>query len=278
MRKLRDFQSFVYSLSLHIIAITETWLSPSIFDGEILSTGFTLYHKDRKTRGGGVLLAIHHSLPSLQLQSPPDLEVVTVQIMTRGTPLICIVYVPPNSDNNYCLAIVDYLNSISANHQILILGDFNSPDICWSTLTGHSSSSRALSDLLFRHNLSQLVDFLTHVSGSTLDLIIRSPGFNVTDLKILPLSTLQSDHHMLGFSLPLLNHSAHATSSLSRVSLDYRQADFDAISSFLLDYDFSSYYKSYDIQFLWGYLKDTILSSISLFTPAVKKRSHCYPQ
>ena len=137
---MRDFQSFVYSLSLHIIAITETWLSPSIFDGDILSTGFTLYHKDRKTHGGGVLLAIHHSLPFLQLQSPPDLEVVTVQIMTRGTPLICIVYIPPNSDNNYCLAIVDYLNSISANHQILILGDFNSPDICWSTLTGHSSS------------------------------------------------------------------------------------------------------------------------------------------
>ena len=83
---------------------------------------------------------------------------------------------------------------------------------------------------------------------------------------------------MLGFSLYLLTHSAYTTSSLSRVSLDYRRADFDGISCFLLDHDFSSYYKSYDIEFLWRYLIDTILSSISLFTPAVKKRFHYYPQ
>ena len=76
----------------------------------------------------------------------------------------------------------------------------------------------------------------------------------------------------------LKTHSAYAASSSFRVFLDYRQADFDGISSFLLDYDFSSYYKSYDIEFLWGYLKDTILSSIYLFAPADKKRSHCYPQ
>ena len=113
---------FVYSSSLHVVAITESWLSPSIFDGEVLPTAFTLYCKDRTTRGGGVLLAIHHSLPSCQFDSPSNLEIVTVQLMIMGSPLICVVYVPPNSDTSYYGSLISYLDSISATHRIIILG------------------------------------------------------------------------------------------------------------------------------------------------------------
>ena len=49
------------------------------------------------------------------------------------------------------------------------------------------------------------------------------------------------------------------------------------MSSFLLDHDFSSYYQSSDIEFLWHYIKDIILSFISLYTPVIKKRSHHQP-
>ena len=68
---------------------------------------------------------------------------------------------------------------------------------------------------------------------------------------------------MLGFSLPLLTHSAHATSSLSRVSLDYRQADFDGISPFLVDHDFSSYYNLTILSFFGGTSK-TLYSHLFL--------------
>lgn len=177
--RLHDFQSFVYSSSFHIVAIVETWLSSFIFDNEILPTGYTLYRKDRASRGGGVLLAIHNSIPSLQLKSPLDLEIITVQLRARGNLVICLVYMRPNSDFSYCSKLFDYLSSISDTHQTLILGDLNSPDICWSTLSGQSSTSRVLCDLVFHHNLSQLVDFPTHTSGNILDLI----GLVITDLK-----------------------------------------------------------------------------------------------
>ena len=66
------------------------------FDGEVLPTGSTLYCKDRTTHGGGVLLAIYHSLPSRQFEAPSNLEIVTVQLTIMGSTLICVVYIPPN--------------------------------------------------------------------------------------------------------------------------------------------------------------------------------------
>ena len=38
--------------------ITETWLSESIHNNEILPVGYNIIRKDRKAGGGGVLLAI----------------------------------------------------------------------------------------------------------------------------------------------------------------------------------------------------------------------------
>jgi len=48
-----NFQSFVYSLSYKVVAVTETWLSDHIYDREILSNGFMIFHNIRNTRGAG---------------------------------------------------------------------------------------------------------------------------------------------------------------------------------------------------------------------------------
>ena len=43
VNKLHNLSSFVYSLNYQIIAITETWLTSSIYDNEILPSQFTIY-------------------------------------------------------------------------------------------------------------------------------------------------------------------------------------------------------------------------------------------
>ena len=73
MNKLSYFQSFVYASNFQIISLSETWLSEAITDLEILPQGYSLYRKDRGSRGGGVMLAISNTLPSKQVLSPPDL-------------------------------------------------------------------------------------------------------------------------------------------------------------------------------------------------------------
>ena len=71
-----------------VYCITETWLSNSVFDCEILPCEYTLYRKDRGSRGGGVLIAVSDSVPSVLISSPEDLEIITVNIPIT----LCTVY------------------------------------------------------------------------------------------------------------------------------------------------------------------------------------------
>ena len=79
MRKLNKFQSFIYSNSYEIVCITETWLSDAVFD-EIIPKNYSIYRKDRKSRGGGVLVAISDSISSNLIPSPNTVELIAVSI------------------------------------------------------------------------------------------------------------------------------------------------------------------------------------------------------
>ena len=60
--QLNSFQSYILSRDFDLRAITETWLSNSILNGEILPSNYTIYRRDRASRGGGVLLAVKDHL------------------------------------------------------------------------------------------------------------------------------------------------------------------------------------------------------------------------
>jgi len=55
-------QYFAYSHNFDVIAITETWLSNSIYDKEILPMNYKIYRNDRGCRGGGVLLPVQDNI------------------------------------------------------------------------------------------------------------------------------------------------------------------------------------------------------------------------
>ena len=129
-------QQAVWFSSIAIFALTETWLSDSFCDGEILPSHFTVYRHDRSSRGGRVLLAVHSSLSSSCFDSPPDLEVVcaTVANGSGSDILFCLIYVPPQVDTLYHSRLIQFFESLLClGHHVIILGDFNAPDICWAT-------------------------------------------------------------------------------------------------------------------------------------------------
>ena len=54
-----NLQDFIYSESIHVVFLTETWLSEKHFDREILPLDYNVFRVGRKCRtGGGVLIAI----------------------------------------------------------------------------------------------------------------------------------------------------------------------------------------------------------------------------
>jgi len=84
------------------------------------------------SRGGGVLAAVDESIPSSLIDSPPNLEIIVVQLGLTY-PILCTVYIPPNSSDSFDI-LIPLLNILSSSTPCFIVGDFNLPDICCSTL------------------------------------------------------------------------------------------------------------------------------------------------
>lgn len=68
----------VFSRSISVFCVTESWLSEKISDGEILPSNYIIYRHDRGSKGGGVLTAVSREISSRKMSSNPKLEAVSV--------------------------------------------------------------------------------------------------------------------------------------------------------------------------------------------------------
>ena len=271
-QKLTSFQSFVYSSQFNIFCICETWLSDFVYDHEILPCNYSIYHKDRMSRGGGVLVAVNNVFDSVCLPSPSDLEIITVKL---GHDLVlCSSYVPPNSNDAYLSALLDHFSYlISSFSNCIFVGDFNFPDIDWSSLSASSSHSKSFCEFVFDSNLTQHVNHPTHFKGNILDLVLTSSSLTIENLSIeSPPAILSSDHYVISF-IPVCD-VLPPTRYRPGYVFDHSKSDYHGMCSYLMDVDFSSCLQSFDVEYVWFCIKSIIYDAISLFTPKVDvKRS-----
>ena len=161
-----------FALKSSSVANPSNLLAPII---KILPTGYTIYRLDRPSRGGGVLLAVDKTIVSQQLSSPSNLELLLIRISLHHPINICLVYNPPNASAEYTQELINFLQLLPTDSSpVILMGDFNVPDINWSTLVGSTHFSNQFCDLIFDLNLSQIVDSPTHIQGNTLDLVLTN--------------------------------------------------------------------------------------------------------
>ena len=89
--KFSFFQAFVYSRSLDCVCITESWFSNHIFNNEVLPSNYSIYRCDRKSRGGGVMVAIRDSISSRQISANSEAEMVIVELDIEPPLIVCCV-------------------------------------------------------------------------------------------------------------------------------------------------------------------------------------------
>ena len=94
-----------------------------------------------KSYGGGVLIAVNDKISSLKLFSPANLEVLSVRLNLPNSVTVCTVYIPPNITTNYKTLFGFLSNFASTTDNLIILGDFNFPDIDWDSLIDHLPAS-----------------------------------------------------------------------------------------------------------------------------------------
>ena len=273
-KNLRFFQNFIYASNFKIIGLSETWLYNAVLDSEILPHGYTIYRTDRGSRGGGVMIAVGHEFPSEQIPSPPNLEVVTVSISLVPAIICCMVYIPPNSTVEYHTELINYLQSLPGH--VIIFGDFNMPDIDWSTLAGGSTSSNNFCEFIFQSNLNQLVTCPTHKHGNLLDLILTDSADNIVDLTVHPLEyqCISSDHHLITFAICCKNI---IPKPVTKETFNYAKGDYAGLNEYLLNCDFGVICNLTDVEEIWNILKNHILSGMNLFIPKVKIRVRQFP-
>ena len=115
-----------------IVVVSETWLSNSIHNSEILPTNYEVYHQDRID--GDVLISVKNTLISQNLEIKSDCEIVGSRIeCSKKTSLIVIsVYRLTNDNFVYAHALTNTIIDVCNKYPkdiIWVCGDMNLPDI-----------------------------------------------------------------------------------------------------------------------------------------------------
>ena len=273
VNKLRNFQPFIYTQDFSLIVISETWLHDYIYNKEILSTGYTIYRKDRCSKGGGVMLAVKSTFKTTELASPDNLEIVTISVHSHHNLIICAVYLPPNYKTDHVQDLYSYITTLSCSGDVILLGDFNASDIDWQTFASTADSSDRLCDLIIDHNLFQHVTVPTHIHGNILDLVITSDTDLINDLVVHPLTDfpLQSDHFIITFSICASVHH-HNSRNGKQLTYNLNKTDWLGLNQFIAFNNADAIFYSDNIEITWARLKDLLHESMDKYIP--KKQQH----
>ena len=103
-----------------MLALTETWLDPSIPDSYLDLPDFQIFRRDRvRKRVGGVMLLIHMSIPASEMhiepqRSPPS-DIICIDVVLGGVKFcVVIAYRPPRKNIDHrtdCNFLCNYLSS-----------------------------------------------------------------------------------------------------------------------------------------------------------------------
>ena len=174
--------------------VTETWLNNTIYDSKI-PHNYAIHRKDRSSRGGGILVAIRNDLPSVTTSKHQSIKLISVELHLSPKIQIVCIYIPPNCNDDYQQEVLRSINSLNTDCDTILVGDFNCPDINWSTLSATTPFSISLCNKLFSKNFIQLVNEPTHCQGNTLDLILTNSPHRLQNVQVQSSgSSLQSDH------------------------------------------------------------------------------------
>ena len=131
--------------------------------------------------------------------------------------------------------------------------------------------------MVFDLNLSQLVSSPSHICGNILDLLLTNDDDLVQNITVHPheASPIPTDHFMISFQLCLGNCLSSTTHS--RFIFDYSKADFERMTSFILDSNICMCSEIYDINVAWSFIKTIITEAMTLYIPTFYLHSSQYP-
>ena len=188
-------------------------------------------------------------------------------------------YPPPNCDASYQQHLITSLHNLPTDHDVIITGDFNSPDNCWYSLSAQQPFSKELCDLFFSLNLQQLVNSPSHMCGNTLDIVATNSPDTLHNVKVDDQNKFCiSDHDVITFDVATRAMPIRSTET-RRVKL-YSRADFLSLDNSIAD---NLNLSSLQIlptttDSLWTSIKSAIMPACQLHAPQITISSKQLPK
>lgn len=179
-------EAYAVIYDFDLIFITETWFHVGLSDGETQLKNYQCYREDRQDKkGGGVAIYVNERLQGLKIKTIGQYrEALWYKIEMRNDHILAgVVYRPPSCNAEDDQVLTDTLMDAAQNKRIMIVGDFNFPDIDWIHMTAEKTSSQRF--------LQQTQDSLwfQHIIDPTrgdniLDLLLTSESEMVEDIQV----------------------------------------------------------------------------------------------
>jgi len=241
---MSELVTTVEALAPDVIGVTESWGTDDMVDAEFMIPGYNMFRADRGGghRGGGVLLLVNSAFNAVEVKLNNEFtDQVWCKVTIRNGEdlLLGVCYRSPNpqfSDKDNNNALCKMIEEVH-DKAVILMGDFNYPDIDWSSLQGQSRESQQFVDYVEENFWTQHVTEGT-CNGALLDLIFTSEPDMVDTISVL--STLgNSDHNMLEWDV----HLSPVISVFNRTCFNYNDADYAAIREALRATDWSSVFQ-----------------------------------
>lgn len=246
---------------IDVAGITESWANEYINDAELHVDGFNMFRTDRVgAKGGGLLLYVSDRLEATynhRMNQSNFNEAIWCNItLAGGRLLLGLCYRSPSSstDNNECLLkMLDQAISKTGAARVLILGDFNYPEIDYENgivLAGEGADSSKFFVKTQELCLAQVVNQPTRVrqgqQPSLLDYIFTDEEETVQDISYeAPLG--KSDHVVLKWNIIL--RAKEVTNSEEK--LNFWKGNYETISTAVQGVDWKQRFEGRCVDDMW---------------------------
>lgn len=114
-------------------------------------------------------MAIKDHIPSRLIPLTTDLEVVWVYLCTTPSVIMGVCYRPPDNKRDFVIELYKCLSELACkypNALVTLFGDFNYPNIDWSTICSSCAFSQEFIDLCLDFSLSNVITQPTRITNT----------------------------------------------------------------------------------------------------------------
>ncbi|GAB0184113.1 hypothetical protein GRJ2_000876600 [Grus japonensis] len=156
-----ELEAIVQWENYGIVAITEAWCD-DLHNWTAAMDGYKLFRRDRQGRRGSVVaLYVRECFECLELNDGDNrVECLWVRIRGKANKadiMVGVCYRPPNQGEEADEIFYKQLGEVSQSLALVLVGDFNLPDVCWKYNTVERKQSRRFLECAEDYFLTQLV-------------------------------------------------------------------------------------------------------------------------